>query len=96
MRDGEAAHRVSACHRPPVLVEVPALNTALAVWWVCLAAARRRRRRRYAQCHHHASLSTLLLSAVHPVTLYTPTQPSTVPLQALCGAVCSLTPASTP
>jgi hypothetical protein len=23
------------------------------------------------QCHHHAPLSTLLLSAVHPVTLYT-------------------------
>jgi hypothetical protein len=36
----------------------------------------------YAQCHHHALLSTLLLSAVHPVTLYTPTQPSTAPLQA--------------
>ena len=31
---------------------------------------------------HHAPLSTLLLSTVHPVTLYTPTQPSTVPLQA--------------
>jgi hypothetical protein len=61
LRDGEAAHRVSACHRPPVLVEVPALSTALAVWWVCLAAARGRRRRRYAQCHHHAPLSTLLL-----------------------------------
>ena len=36
----------------------------------------------YAQCHHHAPLSALLLSAVHPVTLYTPTQPSIVPLQA--------------
>ena len=36
----------------------------------------------YAQCHHHAPLSTLLLSAVHPVTLYTHTQPSTVPPQA--------------
>jgi hypothetical protein len=36
----------------------------------------------YAQCHHHAPLSALLLSAVRPVTLYTPTQPSTVPLQA--------------
>jgi hypothetical protein len=34
LRDGEAAHRVSACHCPPVLVEVPALSTALAVWWV--------------------------------------------------------------
>ena len=41
----------------------------------------------YAQCHHHALLSTLLLSAVHPVTLYTHTQPSTVPPQQ--GAVCS-------
>jgi hypothetical protein len=39
----------------------------------------------YAQCHHHAPLSILLLSAV---TLYTLTQPSTVPLQ-------PLTPAST-
>jgi hypothetical protein len=39
----------------------------------------------YAQCHHHAPLSALL-SAVHPVTLYTHTQPSTAqwraPLQA--------------
>jgi hypothetical protein len=36
--------------------------------------------------NHHAPLSILLLSAVHPVTLYTPTQPSTVPLQAgLCA-----------
>jgi hypothetical protein len=26
------------------------------------------------RCHHHAPLSTLLLSAVHPVTLYTPSQ----------------------
>ena len=34
------------------------------------------------QCHHHAPLSALLLSAVHPVTLYTLTQPSTAPLQA--------------
>jgi hypothetical protein len=51
-----------------------------------------RRLNGYAQCHHHAPLSTLLLSAVHPVTLYTPTQPSTVPLQ---GAVCSSHTAST-
>jgi hypothetical protein len=31
---------------------------------------------------HHAPLSALLLSAVHPVTLYKHTQPSTSPLQA--------------
>jgi hypothetical protein len=36
----------------------------------------------YALCHHHVLLSALLLLAVHPVTLYTHTQPSTVPPQA--------------
>jgi hypothetical protein len=36
----------------------------------------------YAQRQHHAPLSALLLSAVHPVTLYTHNQPSTFPPQA--------------
>jgi hypothetical protein len=29
-------------HRPPVLVQVPALHDVLDVWWVCLATARGR------------------------------------------------------
>jgi hypothetical protein len=37
--DGEAARRVSARHRPPVMVEVPALRDVFDVWRVCLAAA---------------------------------------------------------
>jgi hypothetical protein len=85
VREGEAARRVSACHRQPAMVEVPARSAVIAVWWVCLAAGAWRGSRRLngcAQCHHHAPLSALLLSAVHPVTLCTPTQPSTVPLQA--------------
>jgi hypothetical protein len=43
----------------------------------------------YAQCHHHAPLSALLLSAVHLVTLYKHTQPSTSPLKVeeLCDTV---------
>ena len=38
--------------------------------------------RRPRQWCHHTQLSTLLLSAVHPVVLYTYNQPSTAPLQA--------------
>jgi hypothetical protein len=43
--------------------------------------------RGYAQCHH-GPLSALMLSAVHPVTLYTLTQPSNAHQyqQELCGA----------
>jgi hypothetical protein len=39
------------------------------------------------RCHHHAPLSTLLLSAVHPVTLYTPSQAPSHCKQE--GCVCS-------
>jgi hypothetical protein len=52
-----------ARHRPPVLVEVLVLSTALDVWRVCLAAAWEVEAARGA--FHLAPLSTLLLSAVY-------------------------------
>jgi hypothetical protein len=39
--------------------------------------------------HHHAPLSTLRLSAVHPVPLYKHTQPNTTALQAASSVVCA-------
>jgi hypothetical protein len=71
-----------ARHRPPVLVEVLVLSTALDVWRVCLAAAWEVEAARGA--FHLAPLPALLLSAT---VLYTHTQPSTSPPQA--GAVSS-------
>jgi hypothetical protein len=71
---------VSARHRPPVLVDVPQCPR-------CVVGVPRRRvggtPPEQVRCHH-APLSTLLLSAVHPVvlTVHTHTQPNTVPLQA--------------
>jgi hypothetical protein len=65
---------VCQCHRPPVMVKVPALRDVLDVWWVCLTAAWEGRHLR-SSAGHHAPLSTLLLSAVHPVALYTSSQP---------------------
>jgi hypothetical protein len=46
VREGEAARRVSACHRQPAMVEVPARSAVIAVWWVCLAAGAWRGSRR--------------------------------------------------
>jgi hypothetical protein len=63
--------------RQLVLVEVPALSPRRCVVGVPRRRAGRRRLMKWGQCHHHAPLSALLLSAVHPVTLYTHTQPST-------------------
>jgi hypothetical protein len=43
-------------------------HVLVAVGWEELATVEQHG---YAQCHHHAPLSTQLLSAVHPVVLYT-------------------------
>jgi hypothetical protein len=77
---------VCQCHRPPVMVEVPALHDVIDVWWVCLAAAcGGQTPPARVRCHHHAPLSTLLLSAVHPVTLYTPSQEASHCREAVCA-----------
>jgi hypothetical protein len=67
--------------------------TAFAVWhvlvvvgWEGLATVEQHG---YAQCHHHAPLAALLLSAVHPVALYTHT-PSQAPSHCKQRAVCTL------
>ena len=82
--------RRGSCHRPPVMVEVPALHAVLDVWWVYLAAACGRADTACSSPPPHAALHPAAVSCAPCDTVHT--QPSTVPLQA--GRLCVLSACS--